>query len=185
MDYDTELMLRASRGEDAAFRELFDRHYKRAVNIVYRSTGDSGLAEDIAMEAFARIYESRCSFKPTAKFTTYLYRVLVNLSINAAKHRKAITHVSLDDFPEITASEPDPEQSVFRKDLARTVRAAVLALPPNQRIALVLTRYEGFSYQQTAEAMGISVGAVESLLHRAKWNLHKALKSIIEVESEQ
>lgn len=181
-DHDTELMLRASRGEDAAFRELFDRHYRRAVNIAYRSTGDSDLAEDIAMDAFARIYESRRSFKPTAKFTTYLYRIVVNLSINAAKHRKTIKHVSLDDSTEIADSEPGPEQNIMREDLTRAVREAILTLPPSQRIALVLTRYEGFSYQQAAEAMGTSVGAVESLLYRAKWNLYKALKSIVESE---
>lgn len=182
-DYDTELMLRASRGEDAAFRELFDRHYRRAVNIAYRSTGDSDLAEDIAMDAFARIYESRRSFKPKAKFTTYLYRIVVNLSINAAKNRKTIKHVSLDDSSETIASESTtPEQNIMREDLARAVRKAILALPPNQRIALILIRYEGFSYQQAAEYMGTSVGAVESLLHRAKWNLYKALKPIVESE---
>jgi RNA polymerase sigma-70 factor (ECF subfamily) len=182
LDYDTELMLRASRGENAAFQELFDRHYKRAVNIAYRSIGDSDLAEDIAMDAFARIYESRRSFKPTAKFTTYLYRIVVNLSINAAKRQKTINNINLDDSLEIPASGSNPEQTIIREDLARKVRQAVLSLPPSQRIALVLTRYEGFSHREAAEAIGTSVGAIESLLHRAKLNLYKALKSIIESE---
>jgi len=182
VDYDTELMLRASRGEDAAFRELFDRHYKRAVNTAYRSTGDPDLAEDIAMDAFARIYESRGSFKPAAKFSTYLYRVVVNLSINATKRRRVVTSVSLDDGRDVASSDAGPDERVERSELARAVRSAVLSLPVNQRIALVLTRYEGLSYHDAAQAMGVSVGAVESLLHRAKQNLRKALGEHISLE---
>ncbi len=182
MDYDAELMLRASRGEDAAFRELFDRHYKRAVNVAYRSTGDPDLAEDIAMDAFARIYESRGSYKPAAKFTTYLYRVIVNLSINVAKRRRIIPSVTLDEGRDVASPDSGPDERAEQSELARAVRDAVLALPANQRMALVLTRYEGLSYQDAAQAMGVSVGAVESLLHRAKQNLRRALGEHISLE---
>jgi len=173
-DQDTDLLLRASRGEDTAFRELFDRHYRRAVNIAYRSTGDLDLAEDIAMDAFARIYEARSSFKPAAKFTTYLYRVVVNLAINAAKHRRIASSVALEDGDH-ASPDSDPAVVTQQTELGRAVRQAVLALPANQRMAIVLTRYEEMSYQQAAEAMSISVGALESLLHRAKANLRSAL----------
>ena len=174
-DHDTELMTRAQRGDDDAFRELFDRNYKRAVGVAYRSLGDLDLAEDIATEAFARIYESRHSFKASAKFTTYLYRTVVNLSINAAKRRLIVREECLDESVTPASRDADPSEQVHATELARRVRNAVLALPANQRIALILTRYEGLSYQSAAEAMRVSVGALESLLHRAKANLRKAL----------
>ncbi len=180
-DHDTNLMIRASGGEDAAFRELFDKHYRRAVNVAYRSTGDLDAAEDIAMDAFARIYESRASFRPSAKFTTYLYKVVVNLSINAAKRRKTAASVSIEDH-DVLAPGSDPSGIAERSEVSRAVRKAVLSLPENQRAALILNRYEELSYQEIAEVMGTSVRAVESLLHRAKQNLRKALGEYIELE---
>lgn len=181
VDQDTQLMLRAQSGEDSAFRELFERHYTRAVNIAYRSLGDRDLAEDIAMEAFARIYEARRSFRASAKFTTYLYRTVINLSINAAKRRGIIKQECLDDSDLASPPSEDPSQHVQRADVARAVRRAVLSLPAGQRMALVLTRYEDMTYADAAEAMGVSVGALESLLHRAKGSLRKSLKNYVEM----
>ena len=180
MDHDAQLMQRTSRGDKEAYRELFDRHYGRAVNVAYRSLGDRELAEDVAMDAFARIYESRQSYKPQAKFSTYLYRVVVNLSLNAAKRRGRAYTTSLDDIQIPASSDSDPARHAQRAELSRTVKAAVLSLAPNQRMALVLTRYEQMSYSEAAEAMGVSVGAVESLLHRAKEHLRKALSNVVD-----
>ena len=181
-DDDTELMTRAQRGDDDAFKDLFDRNYRRAVGVAYRSLGDLDLAEDIAAEAFARIYESRHSFKASAKFTTYLYRTVVNLCINAAKHRLIVREEYLDESAISASPDADPSEQVHAAELARRVKNAVLALPANQRVALVLTKYEGLSYQSAAEAMRVSVGAVESLLHRAKANLRKSLADHLEAE---
>lgn len=174
-DYDSELMLRAARGEMEPFQELFERHYARAVNIAYRSVGDRDMAEDLAMEAFARIYEARHTFRATAKFTTYLYRVVVNLCINAAKRSRLVRQDTLDDAAVSASPDSDPSTQLQRSELAHAVRLAVRALPENQRIALVLTRYEEMSYEEAAGAMGVSVGALESLLHRAKRSLRLAL----------
>jgi len=175
-DDDTDLMLRAAAGDEDAFAALFERHYARAVNIAYRSTGDANLAEDIAMDAFVRIYESRASFKGGAKFSTYLYRVVVNLTINAAKRRRLVREEPLADDSLVMPASEDPSAHAERSETAGRVRDAVLALPPSQRIALILTRYEGMSYESAAAAMRVSVKALESLLHRAKANLRKALK---------
>jgi len=179
-DDDAQLMLRVSRGEDAAFRELFDRYYPRAVNIAYRSLGDADLAEDIAMEAFAGIYESRRSYKPRGKFSTYLYRIVVNLCLNAQKRRRIVTHESLDDSRLSGPPDDDPARTVERHEVSHAVREAILSLPANQRTAIVLTRYEQLSYQAAAEVMKTSVGAIESLLHRAKQNLRKSLAHLVE-----
>ncbi|OFX16411.1 MAG: hypothetical protein A2Z18_01035 [Armatimonadetes bacterium RBG_16_58_9] len=188
MDEDAVLMERVSRGEDAPFRELFDRHYTRAVNVAYRSLGDADLAEDIAMEAFERIYRSRGSYRPSAKFSTYLYRIVVNLSVNASKRRQAVKMENLDDSrfegqprgqPEGSPND-DPARRLERDEVARAVRDAILSLPAGQRTAIILTRYEQMSYASAAEAMKVSVGALESLLHRAKSNLRKALAGLVE-----
>lgn len=174
--YDEELMLRAAGGEAAAFRELFDRHYTRAVNIAYRMLADRDLAEDIAMDAFVRIYEARASYNPQAKFTTFLYRVVANLSINAARRARAVTQEPLDEARLQASSESDPAAELQRAEASREVRAAILNLPENQRMALVLTRYDEMSYEEAAEVMGVSLKAIESLLHRAKRNLRKTLE---------
>lgn len=174
-DHDAELMQRAARGEDSAFRELFDRYYPRAVNIAYRSLGDIDLAEDVAMEAFTRIYESRHSYKPEAKFSTYLYRVVVNLCLNAAKRQRAVRQEALDESRISASSDADPAVQAQRGETSRRVRDAVSSLPANQRMALVLTQYQQMSYASAAEVMKTSVKALESLLHRAKRNLRKSL----------
>lgn len=179
LDNDAELMQRVAAGDNTHFQDLFDRHYGRAVAIAYRSLGDLDLAEDIAMEGFSKIYEARRSYSPKAKFSTFLFRVIVNLCLNAAKRRRTVVFEPLDEN-RCSSPESDPALVAHRKEVGEAVRAAVLSLPANQRIALVLTRYEGMSYTSAAELLDVSVGALESLLHRAKENLRKKLRHMVE-----
>ena len=132
------------------------------------------------MDAFTGIYESRRSYKPRAKFSTYLYRIVVNLCLNAQKRRRIITHESLDDSRLSGPPDNDPARTVERHEVSHAVQDAILSLPANQRTAIVLTRYEQLSYQAAAEVMKTSVGAIESLLHRAKQNLRKSLAHLVE-----
>jgi len=178
-DNDAELMLRVAGGEVSHFRELFERHYPRAVSIAYRSLGDMEHSEDVAMEAFARIFDARKSYSPKAKFSTYLFRVVVNLCLNAARRKNAIQFQSLDETL-VPAADSDPADALQRAEMGDAVREAVVSLPANQRMALVLTRYEGMSYSEAAELMRVSVKALESLLHRAKANLRKRLSDILD-----
>lgn len=180
-DYDTQLMLRAAQDETEAFRELFDRHYDRAVNIAYRMLGDKDAAEDAAMEAFAGIYQSRGSYQPRARFTTFLYRVVANVSINKSKRGGGVTLHPLDDS-HAASPDADPAVSAQRSELSEVIKRAILSLPENQRMALVLTRYEEMSYESAAEVMDVSVGALESLLHRAKRNLRRALGQYLRID---
>ena len=183
-DHDAELMLRAARGDESAFRQLFDHHYPRAVNIAYRSLGDMDLAEDVAMDAFANIYESRSSYKPRAKFSTYLYRVVINLCLNAAKRRRTVRQEPLNESTVGASADKDPATQAQRAETSRQVQQAILSLPANQRIALVLTQYDQMSYASAAEAMKVSVKALESLLHRAKRNLRIALADLVPRKSD-
>ena len=179
LDHDAELMQRVADGDSAHFQDLFERHYRRAVAIAYRSLGDIDLAEDIAMEAFGKIYEARRSYSPKAKFSTFLFRVVVNLCLNAAKRRRTVAFEVLDES-RFSSPESDPAVAAHRKEVGEAVRTAVLSLPANQRIAIVLTRYESMSYAEAAELLNVSVGALESLLHRAKENLRKKLRGMVE-----
>jgi RNA polymerase sigma-70 factor (ECF subfamily) len=178
-DNDTQLMLKVAGGEVAHFRGLFERHYPRAVSIAYRSLGDMDMAEDTAMEAFARIYESRQTYSPKAKFSTFLFRVIVNLCLNASRRKRAVTIDELDES-RVESPDSDPAVIVQRSAVGEAVHEAVLSLPGSQRVALVLTRYENMSYSEAAEAMGVSVKALESRLHRAKANLRKKLAGLSE-----
>lgn len=178
-DNDAQLMLKVAGGEVSHFRDLFERHYPRAVSIAYRSLGDMDMAEDTAMEAFARIYDSRQSYSARAKFSTFLFRVVVNLCLNASRRKRAI---AMDELDESRVESPDSDPAVLaqRSAVGEAVREAVASLPGSQRMALVLTRYEAMSYSEAADAMGVSVGALESLLHRAKANLRKKLAGLVE-----
>ena len=178
-DNDAQLMLKVAGGEVSHFRDLFERHYPRAVAIAYRSLGDTDAAEDIAMEAFARIYQSRRSYSPKAKFSTFLFRVVVNLCLNASRRKRAVALDELDEC-RVESADSDPAAAAQRAAVSEAVREAVVSLPASQRAALVLTRYEQMTYAEAAEVMGVSVGALESLLHRAKSNLRRNLAELLE-----
>ncbi len=178
-DNDAQLMLKVAGGEVSHFRDLFERHYPRAVSIAYRSLGDMDTAEDTAMEAFARIYDSRQNYSPKAKFSTYLFRVVLNLCLNTSRRKRVLPIDELDDS-RVEAPNSDPAIQVERSAVGDAVRKAILSLPANQRTALALTRYEQMSYTEAAEVMGVSVKALESLLHRAKGNLRSRLVDLLE-----
>jgi len=180
IDEDSQLMFLAAKGDEDAFATLFHRYYSRAVNIAYRFWGVQEAAEDIAMEAFSKIYENRASFRGTSKFSTYLYRTLVNLCLNVAK-RKSIVHEE-PLVEEMTQGSEffDPSVRAEQDDVSRQVRLAVLNLPPNQKLAIILTQYEQMSYREAAEVMKVSTKALESLLHRAKLNLRRALADFLD-----
>lgn len=177
-DNDAQLMLKVAAGEVSHFRDLFERHYSRAVSLAYRSLGDMDLAEDTAMEAFARIYDSRRTYSPKAKFSTYLFRVVLNLCSNLSRRKRVVDLEELDDS-QVEAPGADPAVRVEQAAIGKVVRDAVMSLPANQRTALVLTRYQQMSYAEAAEVMGVSVKALESLLHRAKANLRKKLADLL------
>ncbi|MDH7603014.1 MAG: RNA polymerase sigma factor, partial [Armatimonadota bacterium] len=153
-DQDTELMLRAAQGDEDAFAVLFSRYYARAVNVAYRFLGSQDAAEDIAMDAFVRIYETKNAFRGSSKFSTYLYRVVVNRCLNAAKRKSIVREETFSEEHQRMAGFTDPGAILQKEEASTVVKQAILDLPTNQRLAIVLTSYEGLSYQSAAEAMG-------------------------------
>ena len=175
-DRDVDLMLRVRDGDEGAFEELVRRHTRTVLNLVYRYVGDASLADDVAQEVFVKIYRYRDRYEPKAKFSTWLYRITVNHCLNEIRSRRSRPTATapaeeLLEHPEGIS----PDERMRQMELREAVRAALDALPTNQRMAVLLARYEELSYTEIAETLGLSLEAVKSLLFRAKENLQHSL----------
>lgn len=179
----------AGRGDRHAFEILVRRHQRSVLNFIYRFMGDRIEAEDLAQEVFLRVWQSAATYKPTAKFTTWIYRIAANLCSNKQKSdrirrlfmgpasRKEEEALG-DEFSADHATKcPSPEDLLLEAERKRQILSALRSLPANQRIAIILKKYEGLSYKEISKIMGLTVSAVDSLLIRAKRNLHGQLVS--------
>jgi RNA polymerase sigma-70 factor (ECF subfamily) len=183
-DADAELMLRFQNGDEAAFAALVRTYQNRIVSLAYRYLGSAADAEDLAQEVFLRVYRAKESYEPSAKFSTWVYRITANASLNFLRGRKARRKVSgampageadgaAADFEDEDAEAPD--ERMEKDELARVLRRIVDDLPERQRMAIVLNKYEGLCYDDVASAMDMSVMAVKSLLTRARVNIKEKL----------
>jgi len=180
------LMAKIAEGDQDAFEILVARHQTSILNLIYRYVGDRTQANDLSQEVFLRVWQAAGNYRPEAKFTTWIYRITVNLCFNELKSarrkrwfqfpRSDADHVSQaeEDFPN---RSPSPEDLLLTKERGRQISDALQSLPDNQRLALVLKRYDDLSYQEIAQIIGCSVSAVESLLVRAKRNLQEKLRN--------
>ncbi len=174
---DEELMQQVAGGDLDAFNEIIRRHQHAAWRVAYRFLGDPAGAEDVVQEAFLRILSSAPRYKPSAAFSTYLYHVVSRLCIDSARKKRPVL---LGTLPEMVDSSPDPASSLARKDREALVRKAFDALPPRQRMAVILKYYEEMSYGEIALALGTTVKAVERLLGRARTALRARLSHLRE-----
>ena len=170
---DADLMARLARGEVSSLGILARRHQARVLDIAFRTLGRWDIAEDVAQETFLRVYRAARTYQPQAKFTTWLYRIVVNLCLDEQR-RRAKAALPLDAVaPEgLPASQDNPLE---RRELSELVRRAVQQLPDRQRLAVVLHRYDGLSHTEISEVTGWSESAVESLLVRAYATLREKL----------
>ena len=181
--HDTRLMLLAADDDEAAFAELLNRNLGRVHGVIRRYLGRTADADDLAQEVFIRVYRSRARYAPSARFTTWLYRITANLCMNYIRDRKRKPALSLDANPDIPTDLRDdearaPDDLLLEEERALAVRAAVDQLPDSQRMAVILYRFEGLSYRALGEVLELSVPAVKSLLFRARENLKEALRSL-------
>jgi RNA polymerase sigma-70 factor (ECF subfamily) len=181
-----ELMARIAEGNDDAFEMLVNRHQTSVLNLVYRFIGDRTQAKDLAQEVFLKVWQSAQNYEPKAKFTTWIYRITANLCFNelkSARRKKWFSFNRSDEDGEHTFEEtfadstPSAEDILLEKERSRQISDALQSLPDNQRMALVLKRYDDLSYQEIAQIIGCSVSAVESLLVRAKRTLQEKMKN--------
>ncbi|HUV65832.1 MAG TPA: sigma-70 family RNA polymerase sigma factor [Sedimentisphaerales bacterium] len=173
---DADLMARLAKGDVSPIGDLAHRHQGRVLELAFRTLGHWDLAEDVAQETFLRVYRAAKTYQPQARFTTWLYRIVVNLCLDEQR-RRARTALPLEAVaPEgLPASQANPAE---KKEFAELVRAAVQELPNRQRLALVLHRYDGLSHTEISEITGWSESAVESLLVRAYANLREKLAKL-------
>src|SRR5579863_6797938 len=175
-DPDIELMLQFQKGDERCFEELVHKHSRGVINLVYRYLSDASRAEDVAQDIFVKVYRARMKYEPKAKFSTWLYRIAVNHCLNEIRARKSQPSIAapIDDMLEEPVGE-NPDARMSRLELQRAVKQAIDSLPENQRMAVILARYEEMSYDEIAQTMQLSLEAVKSVLFRAKENLKQAL----------
>lgn len=185
-DPDAALMLRAKRGDRAAFTELVERWKQPVMAFVYRTLPDADEAEDLAQATFVQLWKTAGRYEPNAKFSTFLFTIARNLCLNEIRRRVRHPADSLDE--PLPNDEDHPLRQIEdRKQTAAdhdTVRAELFAkvdealrdLPEKQRTALVLCREGELSYEEIADVLGASLQATKSLIHRARETLKARLK---------
>lgn len=176
---DHELVSRAQSGDDGAFTELMNRHYKGVLNFIYRFTNKAEGCEDLTQEVFLRVYRSLDRYEPDAKFSTWLYRIATNLCLTDLKKKKF--NLSLDEIKENAGGVADsqsvnPYDIIKRKEIRNKVMEAISSLPEKERVAITLCKYEGFTYNEVAEVLNCSVGAVKTHVYRGRSKLVEKLK---------
>lgn len=174
LDYDAELMLRVKDGDGASFTVLLEKHRASVIHFLYRMVQDQSVSEELAQEVFLRVYRSRETYEPTARFTTWLFRIATHLALNWLRDGKSERgQERLDDTAadgparEVADLAPSVEQEMVYQVKVEEVRRAVAALPAKQRAAVLMHKYEEMEYSQIAKVLSCSESAVKSLLFRA------------------
>jgi len=187
-DLDAQLMLRVREGDDESFRVLLEKHRNPLVHFLQRMVQDAGASEELAQEVFLRIYRARGSYEPSAKFTTWMFRIASHLAINwlrDERHERAAERLDAGrtadkgsgDLPvrELKDSRPLVEQDMVHESRMQEIRDSIAALPAKQRAAVLMHKYEEMGYSQIAQALECSESAVKSLLFRAYETLRARL----------
>jgi RNA polymerase sigma-70 factor (ECF subfamily) len=179
---DAQLMLRVKEGDATSFALLLERHRAPVIRFLYRMVQNQAVAEELAQEAFLRVYRARASYEPTAKFTTWLFRIATRLALNSLRHgRYQKLQESLDQEAEQASGRqlpdrrPTVEQALLDQARLEEVRRAIAALPDKQRAAVLMHKYEEMEYSQIARVLECSDSAVKSLLFRAYETLRARL----------
>ncbi len=191
-DPDVRLMLQVRDDNAAAFEQLVARYQNRLIGVLEHLVRGGEIAEDLAQEVFLRVYRARKSYVPGAKFSTWLFTIANNVASNALRSRSRRKEVnlfeansdqtgamSLDQMAK-AASSLMPTRQLDKAELSEIVRLAMAQLNERQRMALLLSKFEGMSYIDIAETMGLSTKAVKSLLSRARVSLKTILEPYIQ-----
>lgn len=173
------LMLRVREGDEVAFRELVEATEDRVFGTVVRMLGDYEGAEDLAQRVYVRIWKARERYQPVAKFSTWMFSITRRLVLNERRGRSRRGAVFYDLAPQETVREPaaddSPAAEVSASELAKAIERALAELPEEQRMAMVLRRYEEMPYDEIAAVLETTVPAVKSLLFRARETLRVKL----------
>jgi RNA polymerase sigma-70 factor (ECF subfamily) len=186
---DVQLMLDVKAGDDASFDLLLQKYRTPLVNFLYRMVRDTATAEDLAQEVFLRVYRARKQYSPSAKFTTWLFRIATNLALNSMRdnrHRQKDVSIDAPTSPDEDAAPmqlPAPEMRIdehmIERDRADYIRKVISELPEKQRVAVLLHKYEEMDYAEIARILECSESALKSLLFRAYETLRVQLAPLV------
>ena len=172
-DHETDLMLRVKGGDSAAFEELYGLYQKPLVNYLFRLCFNRALSEDLLQETFLRIWKAAGTYEPTAKVSTWVFRIAHNLFLNEAARRRETALEGADN-----ETRADPASDLGRREIQSAVKKAIEALPEGERECLLLSEYNGFKYAEISEILGIPVGTVKSRMFSAMQRLKEMLKGM-------
>ncbi|HMD50455.1 MAG TPA: sigma-70 family RNA polymerase sigma factor, partial [Bryobacteraceae bacterium] len=181
LDKDAELMLRVREGDQACFTLLLERHRNAVIHFLYRMVLNQAVAEELAQEVFLRVYRFRLSYQPTAKFTTWLFRIATHLGLNSirdGRHERVQERLDREidgATRQVEDRKRTVEQELLYRAKLREVRQAIENLPSKQRAAVVMHKYEELGYAEIANVLMCSESAVKSLLFRAYETLRMRL----------
>ena len=189
---DVQLMLDVKAGDQQSFELLLQRYRTPLVNFLYRMVRSREQAEDLAQEVFLRVYRAREDYEPSAKFTTWLFRIATNLALNSVRdHRYQKLEVSMDApitvdaedgeerMMEVADEHPDIEQHLVEETRKKMIRHAIEKLPEKQRAAVLLHKYQELDYAEISKILQCSESALKSLLFRAYETLRVELAPLV------
>ncbi len=182
---DEDLMMKCRKGDIGAFELLVRRYQNPLINYIHRFIDDYHRSEDLSQETFLRVFKSASRYKPTASFKSWLYTIATNLCRNEIRNRSRRNTCSFEELVEEGTDVYDteimrdtrylPDVLLEKKEQRQIIRKALAQLPDNQRVALTLVTYQDLRYEEVAEILGCSVGAVKALIHRARQKMKKLL----------
>jgi RNA polymerase sigma-70 factor, ECF subfamily len=169
---DGELVAMTLRGDSGAFATLVERYDRAVYHLAYRTVHDVEEARDVAQEAFFKAYRSLHTFKPGAKFSTWIFAIAYHACCDRLNRRKRYSNEELPDAPD---SGPGPEAQAIALDQARRLRDAIDRLPEKYRTVITLYHLQGKQYEEIATVLNLPMGTVKTHLFRAKEQLRKLL----------
>jgi len=182
---DVRLMSLVAGGDTRAFEVLIERHQALVIGTVGRMLGSNSDVEDLAQQVFLRVWRSAARYVPRAKFTTWLLKITRNLVFNEMRRTKRQAQIPIhpdpqgEDLPVKDESVQSPAETMLEHELQQAIESAIGELPSTQRMALILRRYEGRSYEEIADILDLSVPAVKSVLFRARTELRARLANYL------
>lgn len=185
---DEALMEHVVRGSEAAFATLVDRYKARVINLVCRFISDRDRAQEIAQEVFLRVFVHRERYRPSGKFSTWMYTIAVNLAKNEIRRRvRARGIVSLDNLLEITGDSsrfvadpgPRPDRRLRQREIQERVARGMDGLPEKYKEVIILRDFQQLSYEEIEKVLGIPGGTVRSRINRARAALQERLGDLV------
>jgi RNA polymerase sigma-70 factor (ECF subfamily) len=183
---ETEMISRCQQGDQEALKKIYDKYHKKVYRIAYGVVRQREDALDIVQEVFIKLFRSIKNFQGRSHFYTYLYRMVMNTSIDHARKSGKKFASSLDEegsFEPSDGAEKGPERVFLQKELEERVKRAMDKLPAEQKAALIFRDIEGLSYQEMAEAMRCSIGTIMSRLHYGRKKMQELLKDYVMLHS--